>query len=719
MSFSNHGAFDCQYPAPSSSPTNEPHPHPLRSHSTENLHDNYSSRASRQSIYKRSSQSHQSSDRPDSCVFNNPRGSIYLDGGDGSYKIADDDDEIPPVPAAIHPAFRLSNRISTSQKEGLGDIAVPEPVVHPGTEYPIVAVRPPLRPTISFGGESRMSYYSLASTALEQKSKAAAVKEELQRRRKEQESMNWRFYACFATFCLLQFVCGLGATSLATALPVSPPPSPRRVGSFSLTREQHIAEELSSTAVQTFWVANSFLLASALFQPLSMRLSHALGSKTILLSNIIICLVGSIACTQSRSLSVLIFGRSLTGASSGATCVLTQLVLHQLAGPRDRSVCERALSLSYWLGAALGPIIGGAMAQALCWRYISWINIPICILALGTLTLLLRLSNKTIWSWEGIQKVDFLGWIMLAASITSITMAISWAGTTYPATSAHTLTPLIIGIIALLFWIVYSRHCAYTLLPLSIFGKASAAVACFGTLVQGMIFAAIAYLMPLYFEAAKDLNAMIAGVALSSWTLSLVITAFVASIVTSTYGHRWTTWFGLGFVTIGTGLTILLRHDMGTAFSVPIGCFTGAAMGMLCPALTTAVRAAASTDDEAIHAAPLQTFCSMLGQALGLAVGSSIFLNQLHKSMLASTDLAGDAAAYTENALALVRTIRSLSMEQVDMRNAFVHAYIDSLQWVWVFFCILAGVALVFNIWFLEDFVPDRRLEDRESELHA
>lgn len=192
------------------------HPHPLRSHSAEDLHGLQQQIDATAAAFSRS-------DRPDSCVLtehaHDQRRPVYADRDHrDSFAVR------PPLPT-----YASYSSVST---EGLGDLA--SAASTPGSEYkefkeyPLVPVRPPLKPTISFGGETRVSYYSFttnATTELDQKSKSVAVEEELRHRRRSQQSISargpgWRFYASLAILCSLRFVCGMGATALATVLPV-------------------------------------------------------------------------------------------------------------------------------------------------------------------------------------------------------------------------------------------------------------------------------------------------------------------------------------------------------------------------------------------------------------------------------------------------------------------------------------------------------------------
>ena len=192
-----------QLPNLSRLPPAKPHPDPLKSHSAQDV------------VPGRSVQYEPARDtiRPDSGVFANnaydQRGLV------DTYRTYRDTESLPSPPLATHPAF------SSASTERFGNASSAQ-------EYPVVPTRPPLRPTVSFGGETRTSYYSISTDTtgdIDKKSKISVSAIELEQQQHESgatEKLSWRFYTSLMGFCLLRFGCGLGATALSTTLPVSP-----------------------------------------------------------------------------------------------------------------------------------------------------------------------------------------------------------------------------------------------------------------------------------------------------------------------------------------------------------------------------------------------------------------------------------------------------------------------------------------------------------------
>ncbi|KAK4575151.1 hypothetical protein LTR86_001003 [Recurvomyces mirabilis] len=406
-----------------------------------------------------------------------------------------------------------------------------------------------------------------------------------------------------------------------------------------------IARALEMNAVMSFWIVNSFLLTSALTQPLIMRLSYAFGGRMLLTLAIGICTLGSLICAVAPGPVALLAGRCLGGCGSGALGVLTQLILHKLATPRNRAKWESTISALYWLGAALGPILGGAAATEASYNFIFWVNVPFGALALVILPFIVSLDDSS--SWREVMGVDYLGWLLLWGSIAPILLAISWA----------------------------------------------------------MIF-----VLPLWFEPIVKLDPIISGALLSACTLAMVLFAVVASIIVCYISHIWLILAGWTLVVAGMALLSATTTETVVVIFVPIGLLAGAGFGILYPALTVAVQCDATTDDETIHAVPLQSFFSTIGQCFGIAVGSCVFLNQLESSLRRSDLTLDHAEEYARDAVSLANAIAQMPNSRNELQATLAASYGYGMRWVWISLCIIAGIALLLSLVFVKQ---GRRISQR------
>lgn len=449
------------------------------------------------------------------------------------------------------------------------------------------------------------------------------------------------------------------------------------------------------------------MLSAALAQPLFMRLSLALGCKSMLLFGLGIFTIGNVVSGTSHNATNMLVGMSLAGAGVGIVSVLTKLTLGQISSSPPsmlRMMVEKPASQVFWLGIAVGPLIGKCLLDTLGWRSIFWIQIHFSLIAFVGLAACLRLPCAVAGSiWQNLAKVDFAGWLLLSASVAPITVAIPLAGSTYSWTSHQVLLAVVFGSIAFGLWCAYTRfwRVENPLLPLSIFRNGSAVVAALGALAQGAIIMSLIYFLLIFWQASE---AGLSTLSLTPWTFTLAILSLVAAAVTSHTGYRSLIWAGWALVSLSTGLAILFKATSPTTFSIPVGLLGGTGLGLLLPTLNTALSATASNDDESIHAAPLHTFAWTLGASLGVTVSSSIFLNGLSLPQ----------PLQAHNIFYLIRDLAAMPPYQAILKAELIDAIVSSTRLLWIAGCTVSGAIFLLSFWFLEDHMPQPRTIELE-----
>lgn len=120
-----------------------------------------------------------------------------------------------------------------------------------------------------------------------------------------------------------------------------------------------------------------------------------------------------------------------------------------------------------WSGvaAALGPVVGGALAQS-NWRWIFYLNIPFCGVALAFLLFLMRV-NEGSRELQGtllskLRCLDVLGNVIFIPSIIAVLLGLIMGGTEYPWSSWRVILPLVLGVIG---WIAFHIHQLFASFP--------------------------------------------------------------------------------------------------------------------------------------------------------------------------------------------------------------------------------------------------------------
>ncbi|MFD8993549.1 MFS transporter, partial [Streptomyces abikoensis] len=173
---------------------------------------------------------------------------------------------------------------------------------------------------------------------------------------------------------LALFVASLDQTIVTTALP-------------------SISGELHGTATDVSWVATAYLLTGAVTTLVFGKLGDMYGRKKIFQLSLAVFLCGSLLCATADSVSYLALCRALQGIGGGSITSLVLAITGDLAAPRQRARHQSLLGVVAALALVAGPLLGGAFADGLSWRWIFYVNVPIGAVAFVVVALRLRLPR--------------------------------------------------------------------------------------------------------------------------------------------------------------------------------------------------------------------------------------------------------------------------------------------------------------------------------------
>jgi MFS family permease len=223
------------------------------------------------------------------------------------------------------------------------------------------------------------------------------------------EQRSWKFWLVFLSLCLLSFASALEGSIITTALP---------------TISQSLSTDASSNYV---WIANAFTLAQTVIQPPTAQVCNIFGRRKPLLVAIALFALGSGVAGGAYNVAMLITGRTIQGFGSGGIYMLVDLIVYDLVPLRDRGKYLGIVLSTAAVGAILGPVLGGALAEA-SWRWAFYINVPISGVVLIIALLFLRITYKES-SWAQIfLKIDWIGNTLFLASITAILLGLTSGG---------------------------------------------------------------------------------------------------------------------------------------------------------------------------------------------------------------------------------------------------------------------------------------------------
>lgn len=264
--------------------------------------------------------------------------------------------------------------------------------------------------------------------------------------------------------------------------------------------------------------------------------------------------------------------------------------------------------------------------------------------------------------------------------------------------SWRTLVPLLVGAAGLVAFVLFEEYVApEPLIRLSVFKNRSAIVNYAGTVLHGMILWCLLYYSPLYYEGVKGYTPIVAGISIFPETFTVAPVSVVTGIVVTITGrYRWSLWAGWVLATLGTGILYLLDVDTSVASWIFLNLVVGIGMGLLFPAMAFAIQAA-STNEDLAFAVAMFSFFRSFGQSIGVAVGGTVFQNEVKKKILTYPALASKATEYSRDSSTLVQIIKALpeGLEKTQLKQS----YADALKIVWITLCALSALALILSLW--------------------
>ena len=179
----------------------------------------------------------------------------------------------------------------------------------------------------------------------------------------------------------------------------------------------HMQGSMGATQDQISWVLTSYIVAAAIFMPLTGFLSARLGRKRVFMWSVAGFTVASMLCGAAQSLPEIVLFRLLQGVFGASLVPLSQSVLLD-AYPREQHGKAMAMwGVGVMVGPILGPTLGGWLTEYYNWRWVFYINLPFGILAwLGLATYVKETGI------DRSRRFDLLGFAMLSLGIGALQM---------------------------------------------------------------------------------------------------------------------------------------------------------------------------------------------------------------------------------------------------------------------------------------------------------
>ncbi|KAG5767247.1 hypothetical protein H9Q72_004697 [Fusarium xylarioides] len=386
------------------------------------------------------------------------------------------------------------------------------------------------------------------------------------------------------------------------------------------------------------WYSSAFRLTVCAFQFIFGKAYKLFSVKRIFLLSNVISIVGSVLSGAAVSSAMLVVGRAVAGLGSAGLFAGSFIIVVQSTPLRRRPVFLGVLGAAEGLATVAAPLVGGAL-QTLSWRWCFYITAPT-----GAVTLVLTMfclsddqksSEVTGLSFrQKIAQLDLVSNMLLLPALTSLFLALSWAGTVYPWSSGQVIGPLLTFavLLAVFVWNQVRRGDAAALPPRIMKHRC---------VIAGFIFifcvnstgVVLEYYLPTYYQLVRGYTPVKSGYMM----LPIIIAATVGSLVhgagTSAFGY-YTPFmlFASIIMPVAAGLITTFKIDTSFEKLIAYSALSGLAYGIGFIGPQTAVQTVLPAEDVPLGLS-IMLFAQSFGPAISVPIAQVLFTNRLSNNL--------------------------------------------------------------------------------------
>jgi EmrB/QacA subfamily drug resistance transporter len=447
------------------------------------------------------------------------------------------------------------------------------------------------------------------------------------------------------------------------------------------------------------WVVTAYMLAATATTPLWGKLGDLFGRKYVFITCIVIFLIGSALCGQSRNMSQLIGFRALQGLGGGGLMVLAMAVIADVVPPRDRGKYQGVIGAVFGVSSVIGPLLGGFLVDSLNWRWVFYVNLPVGIVALAVIATALRAKPPA----DVRPKIDYLGTFLLAAASTCLVLITSLGGTTWAWNSAAVWGCGVGAIILIGLFIMVERRVPEPVLPLRLFrNRVFTVCSGMGFVIGLCMFGALSYI-PLYMQVVNGNSPTTSGLRLLPMMAGLLVTSIGTGQLISRTG-KYKIYPIIGTALVVVALLLLARVDEKTSATI-MGLdmlLLGAGLGLVMQVLIIAVQNTTDYADLGTATSGVTYFRS-IGGSFGASIFGTVLNNRLNSKI--TTALANGTLSPrfpVKQVLADPTIVQKAPPSTKPLIEPFLHLFAVSLQTVYLVAAAIAVLAFILSLFLRE-----------------
>lgn len=374
---------------------------------------------------------------------------------------------------------------------------------------------------------------------------------------------------------------------------------------------------LGANQEQITWVLTSYVVAAAVMLPLTGFLTNRIGQKKLLLIDISGFLISSILCGMSTDLSVMVVFRLFQGAFGAALIPISQAVLRQTFPVEEQGKAMAIWGLGIMVAPVLGPTLGGFITEHSSWRWIFYINLPICLIGFVMTGIFIKETKRVK------QKIDWLGMALMFLGIGSLQVFLD-QGNSKNWFDSHTIQVLCVtSAISIIWFIARSLKHRHAVISISIFKDRNFTICTISLAIFAACIFGFLTLEPIMLESIYGYTSLLAGITLSPMGIASALMMILSAGLVRIFSPK--TLISCGVLFCAAGLYSMAHMTLSAAQSnfIVANSLIGAGMGLFMVPITT-YSLITLPAHEVTEGAGLFAYGRMLGSSIGISLLSTL-----------------------------------------------------------------------------------------------
>ena len=368
------------------------------------------------------------------------------------------------------------------------------------------------------------------------------------------------------------------------------------------------------------WLTTAYMLTSTTVVPIAGKLADLLGRRNVYITGLVIFMVGSALCGMANGMTELIIFRGIQGLGGGIMMPMAMIIIGDMFTGKERAKWQGIFGALYGLASVIGPQVGGWIVDAVNWRWVFYINLPVGILATIFIAMGLKSHKQT-----GPIKIDIAGIFTMILGVVSLLLALTFGGKDYAWDSWQIIGLFALALVVSLALLSLKRKRKNQFYRCIFKNRTFTLLNAIGFFMSIGMFGAIMF-VPFFMQGIVGVSAAESGTIMTPMMITMIVMSIIGGQLVLKVGVK--PQIITGMLIMAGGFWLLTTMDMHTTklTATSYMMVIGLGMGLVMPTLTLALQESFPKKDLGVVTSSSQFF-RQIGGTFGITILGSIMNN--------------------------------------------------------------------------------------------